>query len=262
MSSFPFDDIADSCREYTKPVIALFPLGTGNALFHSLHKLSSVPSIYVQGLRTLLNGTPKSLPIFKASFSPGSKLLTNEGRDAIKLKDNCLYGAVVASYGLHSTLVADSDTTEYRKHGDKRFGMVAKDLLEDPHAYQADVTGVAREEHGYLLWTMVSNLEKTFTISPKSLPLDGKMWFVHFGVLNGKEAMDVMGSAYDGGKHVLRNEVGYEEVRDVKVLIKEKDLKWRRVCIDGAIVAVEEGGRFELSLVEKEDELLSVVVDE
>lgn len=213
-------------------------------------------------MRTLLNGSPKSLPIFKATFSPGSRLLTNEGRDATKLKDDCLYGAVVASYGLHSTLVADSDTTEYRKHGDKRFGMVAKDLLEDPHAYRAEVSGVSREEHGYLLWTMVSNLEKAFTISPKSLPLDGKMWFVHFGNMSGKEAMDVMGSAYDGGKHVLREEVGYEMVRDVKVLIKEKELKWRRICVDGAIVAVEEGGWFEVGLVEKGEEVLSVVVGE
>lgn len=213
-------------------------------------------------MRTLLSGVSKPLPIFKATFSPGSRLLTNEGRDATKLKDDCLYGAVVASYGLHSTLVADSDTTEYRKHGDKRFGMVAKDLLEDPHAYRADVSGISREEHGYLLWTMVSNLEKGFTISPKSLPLDGKMWFVHFGVLSGKEAMDVMGSAYDGGKHVLREDVGYDKVREVKVGMKEGDLKWRRVCIDGAIVAVEDGGWFEVSLVGKDGEVLCVVVDE
>ena len=76
------------------------------------------------------------------------------------------YGAVVASYGLYATLVVDSDTTEYRKHGDKRFGLVAKDLLfpEDgskPHAYKAEVLldekVIDRREHGYVLASLVSN---------------------------------------------------------------------------------------------------------
>ncbi|TVY88623.1 Sphingosine kinase, partial [Lachnellula willkommii] len=129
---------------YVPPVLSQLPLGTGNALFHSLHRPSPLPSIYIQGLRTLLHGTPKPLPIFKAKFSPGARLVTDEGQTATALSNNTLYGAVVASYGLHATLVADSDTTEYRKHGDKRFGLVAKDLLfpeggESPHAYKANV---------------------------------------------------------------------------------------------------------------------------
>ena len=193
--------------------------------------------------------------------------MTNEGRNTSKLHQDTLYGAVVASYGLHSTLVADSDTVEYRKHGDKRFGMVANDLLfgEGPHAYQADVVVNGKrisDEHGYLLMTMVSNLEKAFTISPDSKPLDGQMWLIHFGALSGKEAMDVMGSAYNGGKHVLREEVRYENVTVVKVLIREEgDWKWRRVCIDGAVVAIDEGGWFEVSVVESEREVMCVIVD-
>ncbi|TVY81933.1 Sphingosine kinase [Lachnellula suecica] len=131
--------------KYTPPVLSQLPLGTGNALFHSLHRPSPLPSIYIQGLHTLLHGAPTPLPIFEAKFSPGARVVTNEGQTATPLSNNTLYGAVVASYGLHATLVADSDTTEYRKHGDKRFGLVAKDLLfpeggVPPHAYKANVT--------------------------------------------------------------------------------------------------------------------------
>jgi diacylglycerol kinase family enzyme len=165
---------------YVRPAIVQIPLGTGNALFNSLHKPApALSSIYVQALRTLFFGTPKPLPNFKATFSPGARLLTNEGRTATPLFRDALYGAVVASYGFHSTLVADSDTTEWRKHGAKRFGLVANQLLSPPHTYKAsikikngsDETVLERTEHSYILASMVSNLEKTFTISPLSTPL-------------------------------------------------------------------------------------------
>lgn len=111
-----------------------------------------------------------------------------------------LYGAVVASYGFHATLVADSDTPEYRKHGDKRFGMVANELLNPdegkspPHAYKADVkiaSGngalelVGNGEHGYVLASLVSNLERIFIVSPESnKKLNGQLRLVHFGPLD------------------------------------------------------------------------------
>lgn len=254
---------------YECPVTVLLPLGTGNALFNSIHRSSTV-SLYVQGLRTLLRGKSKPLPIFQAKFSPGARLVTNEGRTLIPLTDDSFFGAVVASYGLHATLVADSDTAEWRKYGDKRFGMVAQSLLspEDggtPHAYQADVVlngdeRITRDEHGYVLLTLVSNLEKTFTISPQSKPLDGRLRVVHFGALDGGEVMSIMGSAYDGGKHVDRAEVGYSEVERLRIDFKEQgeDSRWRRCCIDGSTVAVEEGGWMDVALAK--GEVLRVVV--
>ncbi|KAF8860580.1 hypothetical protein BDZ45DRAFT_619607 [Acephala macrosclerotiorum] len=265
-------------ESYKRPTLAQLPLGTGNALFHSLHKPTDagLPSIYIQGLRTLLHGTPKPLPIFRATFSPGARLITNEAQTTSPLKNNTLYGAVVASYGLHATLVADSDTTEYRKHGDKRFGLVAKDLLfpEDgakPHAYHAEVTLlkdghkeiVNREEHGYVLSTLVSNLEKTFTISPDSKPFDRALRVVHFGALNGEETMDVMKAAYDDGKHVGADNVGYDSVETLRIDFKEpgESWKWRRCCIDGLIVGVEEGGWMEASLLGSGEEAVDVVAD-
>lgn len=260
-------------RTYTKPTLIQIPLGTGNALFHSLHKASTNPSLYVQALRTLFNGTPKPLPIFRATFSPGARLLTNEGQTATPLTNNTLYGAVVVSYGLHATLVADSDTTEYRKHGDKRFGLVANDLLFPkegvPHAYRAKVSldGQSlgeREEHGYMLATLVSNLEKAFTVSPDSKPLDGKLRVVSFGPMSGEEAMGVMKQAYDGGKHVEMQEVGYQAVENgmrIEMGEEGEEWNWRRVCVDGLIVAVEEGGWVDIEMVKEGKEAVMIVID-
>lgn len=262
---------------YVKPIFIQLPLGTGNALFHSLHRYSPLSSIYAQALRTLLHGTPRPLPIFRASFSPGARLLTDEGRTATPLPSNVLLGAVVASHGLHSTLVADSDTVEYRKHGSQRFGMVAKDLMfppdgTPPHAYKTSVTLIGngkeemldRKEHGYVLATLVSNLEKTFTISPASKPFEKVLRVVHFGPLGGETVAEIMGAAYQGGKHVERGDVGYEAVEGVRVEFheEEKDSKWRRCCIDGGIVAVEEGGWMDVRLVPKGEEIIDIVADD
>ena len=140
------------------------------------------------------------LPTYRATFSPGARILSNEGQTQNPVPKGMLYGAVVASYGFHATLVADSDTPEYRKHGDKRFGMVANELLNPdagkslPHAYKAEVkVGSGNEalevvgdgEHGYVLASLVSNLERTFTISPESSKnLNGKLRLVRFGALD------------------------------------------------------------------------------
>ncbi|KAH8651904.1 ATP-NAD kinase-like domain-containing protein [Tricladium varicosporioides] len=248
---------------YVPPTLCQLPLGTGNALFHSLHKSSKIPSIYIQGLRTLLHGSPKPLPIFEAKFSSGARSLTNEGQKATPLSNSTVYGAVVASYGLHATLVADSDTTEYRKHGDKRFGLVAKDLLfpEDgtmPHAYQAQVTLTKSgkqevldcKEHGYILASLVSNLEKTFTISPASKPLDGQLRVINFGALDGQQTMEIMKAAYADGKHPGIEGVRYDAVDSLRIDFSEKgeSWKWRRCCIDGLIVGVEEDGWMEVKM--------------
>jgi diacylglycerol kinase family enzyme len=259
-------------RRYTKPALVQIPLGTGNALFHSLHRQSSLISFHLQGLRSLLFGSPKPLPIFKATFSPGAQLLSNEGQTATLLNNNVLYGAVVVSYGLHSTLVADSDTTEYRKHGDRRFGLVANDLLfpkdgSSPHAYYASISldekPIEEKFHGYVLASLVSNLEKTFTISPNSEPLDGKLRVVRFGPIDGTLAMEVMKNAYEGGKHVNMDVVEYSTVEKIRVVFHEAsdNWMWRRCCIDGLIIAVEKDGWMEVEMVENGEEAVMIVVD-
>jgi diacylglycerol kinase family enzyme len=126
---------------------------------------------------------------------------------------------------------------------------------------------VQRQEHGYILLTLVSNLEKTFTISPASEPLDGKLRVVHFGPEAGEEVLRIMGLAYQGGKHVGDEKVEYEEVRGMRIEFLERDEegdgmegRWRRVCIDGLIVRAEEGGWMEVSEVPDAERAVDVVV--
>jgi diacylglycerol kinase family enzyme len=246
---------------YRNPTVSLLPLGTGNALANS----SGLTGDNTLGLRAMLQGGAKELPLFRVTFSSEAKLLVDEGRREQLLRamidgKPVAHGAVVCSWGHHASLVADSDTTEYRKFGAERFKMAAKEALfpsdgSPPHAYRGTVSirrpgedwkNIPRQEHGYVLATFVSQLEAGFTISPASKPLDGKLRLVHFGDLGGQEAMDVMTKAFQGGKHVDDNRVGYEEIEGVLIEFEDEDPRWRRVCIDGIIV-VGEGGWVEVS---------------
>lgn len=133
---------------------------------------------------------------------------------------------------------------------------------------------IDREEHGYVLVTLVSRLERTFCISPASKPLDGVMRLVHFGPEGSETVQKLMAAAYNGGKHVAmvdeeqgRKLVGYEAVDEVTVEVLEGDDpndtvegQWRRMCVDGLIVRVEEGGWMRVRKVPDGDEGLEVVV--
>ena len=198
---------------FVKPTIALIPMGTGNAMANS----AGINSDATHGLRHLLRGSPQEIPTFKATFSPGAELLVDEGEKSEQLPleggsgNGFMYGAVVCSWGLHASLVADSDTTEYRKHGSDRFTMAANALLSppdgsSPHAYQGKVTPInddlnrrrlsaspIGQEHMYVLATMVSKLEQRLTISPLSRPLDGQMRLLYFGPMSGERVMSIMG---------------------------------------------------------------------
>lgn len=241
------------------PTVALIPLGTGNALFHSLHKPhyaasgQPTPSHLVLALQALLKGKASPLPTFEALFPPGSHLVEEkkEPTEATPTPVSQLTGAIVASYCFHSQLVWESDTPAYRKHGDKRFGMVAQELLKEEHAYDASVETSnsssssalsTTTRFNYILATMVSNLEKTLTISPESRPLDGKLRLIHFGDVGGQKTMEIMMAAYNNGSHVGIEGVGYEAVEFVTVTTFEENPRWRKVCIDGTIVEIPQGG--------------------
>ena len=247
---------------YKAPRIILIPMGTGNALAHS----SGITRDNTWGLSTLARGSANQLPLLKSIFSPGARLISDEGNKEEEIKSidgsPVLFGAVVCSWGLHAALVADSDTSEYRKFGIERFKMAAAENLfpsdgSTSHAYRAKVsllrrnadgnkkwTAVQRDDHSYVLAALVSNLEKTFVINPKSEPLDGHLRVVHFGHMNGQEVMRIMGLAYQAGKHVEDKDVGYEDVEGLSIDFNgtEKHGRWRRICVDGKIVRVEENG--------------------
>ncbi|KAK1038342.1 hypothetical protein LTR33_016125 [Friedmanniomyces endolithicus] len=260
---------------YKKPNATLLPLGTGNAMAHSV----GLTNDNTLGLRNLLQGTTRPLPLFRASFSPGARLLVNEAREERQLSllngAPTVYGAVVCSWGLHAGLVADSDTSEYRKHGAERFKMAAEEALfpkdgSPAHAYKGKVSvlrpggrdweRVNRETHAYVLATLVSKLEKGFTISPASKPLDGKLRLVHFGDIGGQGAMEIMTKAYDGGKHIGDERVGYEEIQGLRIEFEEEEARWRRVCVDGKIVRVQAGGWVEVR--GGVESVLDLIVDE
>ncbi|KAJ5999221.1 hypothetical protein N7451_007031 [Penicillium sp. IBT 35674x] len=260
-------DILDVFYKSTQPIqrppqIALFPCGTGNAMASSIGLRSGPAS----SLTALLRGGPSPVPIFAATLSPGSQLIINEGRQRLPISpgsDAChqiIYGAVVASWGLHAALVADSDTVEYRKFGSERFKMAAKELLypsdgTEPHRFQGKITYLTidgqektteSDEHMYVLASLVPRLEKDFLISPESEPLGEQMRFLHFGPLPAEEAMRLMTLAYQGGQHVQEATVTYTAVEQLRIEFQEDLERWRRVCIDGKIVVVEKGGWLEL----------------
>lgn len=267
------------------PIIALLPLGTGNALFHSLHRpvYREGPSPLVAGLRTLLRGKAGALPMFKARFSPGSHVVTyadppesepdvsssptqqqqqqhRQSRHETPVEH--LYGAIVASYGFHASLVWESDTPAYRQHGEARFGLVAQELLRESHGYACTMEvrrpgadpdrweRLPRERFGYVLATLASNLERGFVISPDSVPLGDQLRVVHFGDVGGKRTTEIMQAAYRGGAHVgMRwregdgtGGVGYDEIEGLRVKVLEEEGRWRVVCVDGVIVEVPRGG--------------------
>jgi hypothetical protein len=259
---------------YIAPQVVLLPLGTANALYHSVNAGED----NTWGLKALSSTTYKPLPVFRATFSPGARLLVDEARQEEDLPrdeegNGILHGAVVCSWGMHASLVGDSDTTEYRKYGIDRFKMAAKEALfpadgSPPHAYKAEVSILHKndwkklhdESHMYVLATLVSNLEQPFCISPASKPLDSSMHLVQFGPQSGEEVMRIMGLAYQGGLHVQEEDVLYEDIDGLRIFFqgKEEEGKWRRVCVDGKIVRVEGNGWVE---VRKEGKrVLDVVV--
>ncbi|WEW59448.1 hypothetical protein PRK78_004922 [Emydomyces testavorans] len=249
---------------FVAPCVSLIPMGTGNATANSTGLFKDA----TWGLSTLLRGEPRRLPLFRVDLSPGSVYLTDEGRRREPILRQCdesnsaakVYGAVVLSWGMHASLVADSDTAEYRKFGAQRFQMAAKELLypsdgSPTHRYHGRVTLIKRDhssrrdkeevidrkEHMYVLVTLMSQLEKEFTISPLSKPFDGQLRIVHFGPLDPDKAMELMSQAYQGGRHVEDDVVGYEAVEGVRIVLDEDDERWRRVCVDGKVIVVEKG---------------------
>lgn len=250
-------------QKYSKPRLSLLPLGTGNALANSLN----INQDNTMGLAAMMRGKSGPLPVFNATFSQGARILSDEARRENELPSDpatgspAFWGAVVCSWGLHATLVGDSDTAEYRKFGAERFGMAAKASLfpedgSNPHPYCGRVSVVRkggdawqeleRRQHAYVLATFVSNLEKTFTISPASTPLDGQLRLIHFGPMSGDEVMKIMMAAYDAGKHIEDPRVSYEDVDALRIQFEEDEAQWRRVCIDGKIIRVEKGGFVEI----------------
>ena len=265
-------------NSYVKPVVCLLALGSGNALAHSTGLIHGSD----RGLRTLLRGRRHSLPTFTANFSVGSEFAVEEGKSRKSLPlsatgHGVVHGAVVCSWALHASLVADADTPQYRKFGNDRFSMAAKELLSPPdgsatHIYRGKITfsldesnrgepeeAQAFREHSYLLACLVSNLEENFMVSPYSKPLDGRLRLLRVAPVSSTELFQLLQIAFQSGRHVENPAVYYNEFRHLRIDMMEKDPRWRRVCVDGKIIIVNEGGWVEI--YRQETDVLEVVVD-
>lgn len=178
------------------PIISLIPLGTGNALFHSLHRGVYVTPRevdrerkthpLVHSLRTLFTGTAHPLPAFQTIFSPGtqfviptSKPSSEDGELEFSLRYECLQsdqmlGTIVVSTALHASLVHESDTPKMRKFGVKRFALAAQELLKAEHVYRARVSYLLeskrneKELNGGKVekeeWTVVQNEKHAYVL--------------------------------------------------------------------------------------------------
>lgn len=281
---------------FFKPIVVLLPLGTANALAHS----AGIVARGDGGMKALMEGRGRPLPMFEVKFEKGSRVVTDEGRGRAeffrageegmvqRLKEidegggensdiaelGCydtdgyvrIYGCVVFSWGLHASLVALSDTAEMRKHGIDRFKTAAGELLQGAHAYTGTVKYKAggsnqwqtlqhkglqtdlSSKHKYILATQVSNLEEKFCISPHSNPMDGSLRLLAIGNQPSEKVMEVLMSAYEQGKHINKCEdvIVYESIDSLRIEFDEPDEKWRQICVDGKIVAIEQGGWVEV----------------
>lgn len=248
---------------YVPPQISIIPLGTGNALANSIGVFET-DNTY--GLSHMLRGSARTLPLMRVEFSPEAVIITHEGKEKIPTYGNfpCIYAAVVCSWGIHAAIVADSDTEEFRKQGAERFTAAAKQNLfpadgSETHTYKAKVSllrerresepaalwqPVERNDHSYVLATLVSQLERGFSISPHSKPLDGVIRLVHWGKMPGSESMRLMMLGMQGGKHVEEEAVNYDAVYGMQIELggREKSWRYRRICVDGKTVLLGENG--------------------
>jgi diacylglycerol kinase family enzyme len=232
--------------------LAIFPLGTGNALANSYHVVRELSPLH-----SLLFGSPKPLPTFTVAFSSGARWAKN-GTDVESIR-----GAVVVSWGFHASLVADAETLRGDNVGTGRFQTAARENLKPPlHRYigrisyldcDGDWKSVGKDDHFYVLATLCSNLEEKFRISPSSKVGENVLHVVYFErPESGRDVMSIMQGAYEGGKHVENEAVRYQVAKGLKIEVAEEEEKWRRVCVDGGIVVLPEGGSVEVRMNEAE----------
>jgi Diacylglycerol kinase catalytic domain len=169
------------------PIIALFPMGTGNALFNSScrPRASTEPTsnskatssqIFhkdkTRGLRTLLLGKAQALPTFRVTLSHGSKSISYSSSSSatnaetlthtpLPISANTpnptLHGAVLLSWCLHASLISLSDAPKHRLQGSSRFSSAAQSLLSpadgsSAHVYHGVVSTLHHSQAGEEEW--------------------------------------------------------------------------------------------------------------
>jgi hypothetical protein len=126
-----------------------------------------------------------------------------------------------------------------------------------PHVYHGtlEIDGIpfGAKEHTYLLVSHVSHLEPTFPIAPEQTPLLDTLSVIEIGPMTGEGLMGVMHAVYAGAKHTDMKSVMFQRgVHKVRFTVDEEATKFRRICIDGEIIFVENGTSVDIEMTDLE----------
>lgn len=228
-----------------------FPLGTGNSLALSLDLTDEISA-----LRRLIvpTSTVSPLNLYEANFPKGSYFLVqDEKTDEIT---SSLKFLVVTSWAFHASLVADSDTPELRKHGLERFKLAAYSNLSQEQKYEGQFSidnELVDGPFAYWLLTSSQRFEPTFEILPKGDIFERSLFLVSFNTEDDKDyIMGIMGEVYNKGSHIDNDKVTYKKITaDLKHIVlstkNSKDIRKRRFCLDGSIIALPDANEHEVS---------------
>lgn len=226
-----------------------FPHGTGNALANSLHFYSDLDSI-----KALLQFKPVHLPVYQMkthdTLTSINKLLLN------LIQNPSILFLVVASWGLHSNLVYESDKPEMRiKYGAERFKIAANHVLAENPVFTGSIQDnncyyifnsqkgkwestkdSSLQDLSYFLLSAVSNLEKTFEISPNSKIDQDLLHLVAIPHVDSDKVMKLMYEAYNHGAHVNDDLVLYKPTKSISLNMQSPNSgKSEIICLDGSL---------------------------
>lgn len=223
-------------------IIGVIPTGTGNALSASIGHQGIGHAI-----SRLILGAAEPLASYSVRMPQNSYFYQSRPLERVP---PILQSLVVTSWAFHASIVADSDTPEYRKLGRQRFSEAANDNIARDQLYRGQILNdqgdaiIPITDHSYLLFTLLTNLESTFRISPAGKPPSAKdLYMVEMPHVSGPEILEVMMKVYDNAKHVDDDRVNYKKLSGpikIRILPQKEDTDiTRRFCIDGRIVVAE-----------------------
>lgn len=216
----------------------IIPSGSGNALALELYNCGK-DEIVVSSLLKVFTDSAKlqGFPLLKASFPKGSKDVNNN-----TVESSIFF--VVLSWGLHASIVADSDAPEFRKLGNERFKMAALNNIQHiEQSYEGTISEIENVPvHGYFLLAMVKSLEFGFMISPKSDLLNSISYFIDIPFKNNQAILDILYEVYDNAKHIKSKNVIYKKFSsNIQLTLCDRIENKRRICVDGKIIISNQG---------------------
>ncbi|CAO3567647.1 unnamed protein product [Mortierella alpina] len=238
--------------------IAIFPVGTGNAIATSLGILS-----VEDALERLIAWNIIPLRVVKVSTCHQE----GEGTASSQSWKPHAYTVVVNSFGLHCATVHDSEG--YRSVGNARFKISALknviwlkqyearlDLYGTVQRYDrtlhelvsaVDGATVQQDEPSmvlagpftYLMLTKQASLEPGFTPTPFARTSDDWLDILAVQNVGRGQILQILGAAANNGQHVDNEHVEYYKAKVVEL----ETLTPGRLCIDGEFMDVEAGPR-------------------